>query len=79
MIKRAQGSGVVTRIEGLGAMMATMGEHVVNVDLVALGAPRRDWRATVLSDGIIVVRHPDLDTTVAMVDRIAADVHLFCD
>jgi hypothetical protein len=79
VIKRAQGSGIVTRIEGLGAMMATMGEHLVNVDLVALGAPRRDWRATVLSDGIIVVRHPDLDATVAMVDRIAAEVHLFCD
>lgn len=79
VIKRAQGHGTITRIEGLGHMMATIGEHVVNVDLVPPGQPRRDWRATVLSDGIIVVRHPDFDETVAMADWIASNVHLHCD
>ena len=41
--------------------------------------PRRDWQATVLSDGVIVVRHADLDAVIAMSDDIAANVHLYCD
>jgi biotin carboxylase len=77
VIKRAEGQGRITRVEGLGHLMATIGEHIVNVDLVPLGAPRRDWRATVLSDGIIVVRHPDLPTTFELADRVAAEVRLF--
>ncbi len=79
IIKRAQGQGTITRIEGIAHMMVTMGEHVVNLDLVPLGQRRRDWQATVLSDGVIVVRHPDLDSTIAMGDWIAAGVHLYCD
>lgn len=78
VFKRAQGHGVITRIEGVGEMMGRMGEHVVNVDLVQPGQPRRDWRATVISDGLVVVRHRDLAETVAMADWIAANVHLVC-
>ena len=54
-----------------------MGEHIVNIDLLALGEPRRDWRATVLSDGIVVVRHPDLATTIELVERVAAELRLY--
>ena len=78
IFKRAQGAGIVTRVDGVGEMMGRMGEHVVNVDLVQPGQPRRDWRATVISDGLIVVRHRDLDRTVAMADWIAANVHIHC-
>ncbi len=78
IFKRAQGEGIITRVDGVGEMMGRMGEHVVNVDLVQPGQPRRDWRATVISDGLIVVRHRDLDETVAMADWIAANVHLYC-
>ncbi len=78
VFKRAQGQGVVTRIEGLGEMMGRMGEHVVNVDLVQPGQPRRDWRATVISDGLIVVRHRDFDEVVAMANWIAERVHIYC-
>jgi biotin carboxylase len=78
VFKRAQGEGVITRIEGVGEMMGRMGEHVVNVDLMQPGQHRRDWRATVISDGLIVVRHPDLDYTVAMSEWIAANVTIYC-
>jgi hypothetical protein len=78
VFKRAQGQGVVTHIEGLGEMMGRMGEHVVNVDLVQPGQPRRDWRATVISDGLIVVRHRDFNETVAMANWIAERVHIYC-
>jgi biotin carboxylase len=79
VIKRAQGQGRITHVEGLGHLMATIGEHIVNVDLVEIGQPRRDWRQTVLSDGIVVVRHPDLDTTYAMADRIGTELHLYAE
>ena len=78
VFKRAQGEGIVTRIEGVGEMMGRMGEHVVNVDLVQPGQPRRDWRATVISDGLIVVRHRDFDEAVAMSNWIAERVHIYC-
>ncbi len=78
VFKRAQGHGTVTHIEGLGEMMGRMGEHVVNVDLVQPGQPRRDWRATVISDGLIVVRHRDFDEVVAMSNWIAERVHIYC-
>lgn len=78
VIKRAQGDGMITHIEGVEQMMARFGQHIVNVDLVQPGRPRRDWRQTVLSDGVIVARHRELDTVVEMADWIAANVHLWC-
>lgn len=78
VIKRAQGSGVISRVEGVGEMMGRFGEDLVSVDLLQPGQARRDWRQTVISDGIIVVRHADFDRTVAMCDWIAANVHLVC-
>ncbi|NNF53630.1 MAG: ATP-grasp domain-containing protein [Acidimicrobiales bacterium] len=79
VIKRAQGAGVITRIEGLGEMMGKMSGHIANLDLVPLGHQRRDWKATVLSDGIIVIRHPDFGEAVEMGNWIATNVHLYCD
>jgi biotin carboxylase len=79
IIKRAQGGGRISRIEGLSHLMATMGEFVVNVDLLPLGAPRRDWQATVLSDGIVVIRHPDLETTFEMADRVGNELQLYAE
>jgi hypothetical protein len=77
VIKRAQGHGRITHVDGLSHLMATIGEHIVNVDLVAIGESRRDWQATVLSDGIVVVRHPDLSTTYALADRIATELRVY--
>jgi biotin carboxylase len=77
IFKRAQGQGTIQRIEGLGRLMAEIGEHIVLVDLLPVGAPRRDWRATVLSDGVVAVRHPDLATLLAMADRVGTDLQLY--
>jgi biotin carboxylase len=79
VILRAHGHGRVTGVEGLGHLMATIGEHIVNVDLVGIGQPRRDWRATVLSDGIVVLRHPDLGTTLELADRVGAELRLLAE
>jgi biotin carboxylase len=77
IFKRAQGQGRIQRIEGLGRLMAEFGEHVCVVDLLPLGAPRRDWNQTLISDGMLILRHPDLDTLVEIAARFGTDLQLF--
>jgi formate-dependent phosphoribosylglycinamide formyltransferase (GAR transformylase) len=77
IFKRAQGTGRITHVEGLDRLLAEYGEHVVTVELLPVGAPRRDWRASVIGDGIVVVRHPDFQRVVEMTDRFAADLHMY--
>ena len=77
LFKRANGSGRIQRIEGLDRLMADYGEHVPVVDLLPVGAPRRDWRATLISDGMVIVRHVELARVVEMTDRFAAELQLY--
>jgi hypothetical protein len=77
IFKRAQGQGRIQHIEGLSRLLAEIGEHIVLLDLLPLGAPRRDWTNTMISDGIVALRHPDLDTTIAMADRVATELQLY--
>jgi biotin carboxylase len=79
IFKRARGAGRITRYEGLDHLLAQYGEHVVAIDLLPVGAPRRDWRATLIADGMVIVRHPDLAPTLEMAHRFAADLHLFAE
>ena len=79
VFKRAKGVGRITHIEGLDRLLAEYGEHVVDVDLLPIGAPRRDWRATLISDGLIVVRHPELQAVIEMTERFASDMHMYAE
>ncbi len=42
------------------------------------GAPRRDWRATLISDGMVIVRHPELGPLIEMADRFARELRAVC-
>ena len=77
IFKRAQGSGRIVRIEGMERLQAEFGEWIVSADLLPVGASRRDWKQTLLSDGSVVVRHPDLARTLEMADRVGTDLHLY--
>ncbi len=79
IFKRARGSGVITHHEGLPELLAEYGPHVAAVDLLPAGAPRRDWRAVSMSDGVVIVRHPELAATLEMADRFATGLHLYAD
>jgi hypothetical protein len=74
--KRARGIGRITAIEGADKLQREFGEHVVWNTLLPVGAQRRDWRKTLVSDGFVMLRHPDLATTLAMADRVGSDLHL---
>ena len=79
IFKRAKGAGRITGYEGLDDLLAEYGEHVVAVDLLPVGAPRRDWRAVSISDGMVIVRHRELSNTIEMTERFAAGLHLYAD
>lgn len=75
--KRAQGGGRVRAIAGLDEFKAQHGAHVVWDTLLRPGAARRNWRATLVSDGFIMLRHPDLATTLALADEVGTRVQLY--
>ncbi len=76
VFKRAQGNGVIRSIEGLEDFMQRHGEHVVLEELLRPGQHRRDWKQTLLSDGAVVVRHPDPEVTLALAREVGESVHL---
>ena len=76
IFKRAEGAGRIIRHEGLDHLLAEYGEQVVAVDLLPVGAPRRDWRASIIGDGMVIVRHRELSKTLEMTERFAAELHL---
>ncbi|MBK8977061.1 MAG: ATP-grasp domain-containing protein [Planctomycetes bacterium] len=76
IFKRAQGEGRIQHHWGLRELLEAYGAHVAHLDLVPVGQPRRDWTQVVTGDGWIVVRHPDLDTTIEIADRFAADLRI---
>lgn len=76
IFKRARGQGRIRAYEGLGPLMSEIGEHVVMMDLNPIGAPRRDWKKMLVGDGIVVVRHPDLDVTLDLIGKVASRLEI---
>jgi len=75
--KRARGVGHITAIEGADTLQREFGQHVVWNTLLPVGSRRRDWRKTLVSDGFIMLRHPDLATTLAMADKVGSELHMY--
>ncbi len=46
------------------------------LDLLPVGAHRRDWRATLISDGMVIVRDYELSRTIEVADRFASELQL---
>lgn len=76
VFKRAKGRGRIAGSRGLDAFRAKYGAHIVREDFLPIGAPRRDWQKTFLSDGHVMVRHPERDTTLAMAREAAGTIEL---
>ncbi|MFO0565603.1 MAG: ATP-grasp domain-containing protein [Polyangiaceae bacterium] len=79
IFKRALGRGRITRIEGLVDFMRSYGDHVVEERLLRPGTHRRNWKHTLVSDGYILLRHPDWDTTARMAAAAATQVTLYAE
>lgn len=72
IFKRARGRGRIQHYEGLEPLLSEIGQHVVMMELNPIGAQRRDWRKVLVGDGIVVVRHPDLQTTIELAGKVAS-------
>jgi hypothetical protein len=76
VFKRAQGQGTIRAIEGLDEIYRRFGAAIAWNHLLPVGARRRNWRQTLVSDGFLLIRHADLATTLAMADEIGERVRL---
>jgi formate-dependent phosphoribosylglycinamide formyltransferase (GAR transformylase) len=76
IFKRARGQGRICAIHGLDRLRQRFGQHIVVEDLLPIGAPRRDWRQTLLSDGYLIVRHPELEKTLEIADAVGTDLQI---
>ncbi len=79
VFKRAQGQGRITRIEGLGDWLRMCGDAVVEEKLLRPGTPRRNWKHTLLSDGHVLVRHPDYATAHKMSFAAATGIRMYAE
>ncbi|MDH3283843.1 MAG: ATP-grasp domain-containing protein [Acidobacteriota bacterium] len=76
IFKRARGQGRIRRISGLERLLAECGPDVCHVELAPVGARRRDWRRSLVGDGYVIVRHPDLARLLAIADRFGEELQL---
>jgi biotin carboxylase len=79
VFKRALGQGRVKRIEGLGNWLRMCGPWVVEEKLLRPGTPRRNWKQTLLSDGHVLVRHPDWDEAYRMSFAAATGIKMYAE
>ncbi len=77
IFKRALGQGRIAKIVGLREFMRAHGEHVVEQRLLPIGTPRRNWKHTLISDGHIMLRHPDWATTYELAMKVATEITLY--
>lgn len=79
VFKRAIGTGRITAIEGLVNAQKRLGGALVIQDLLPIGAHRRDWKQTLLSDGCLIARHPDYGTTLELMQLLVNDVRILAE
>ncbi|CAN5912920.1 ATP-grasp domain-containing protein [soil metagenome] len=79
IFKRAKGQGRITRITGLQEFLRDHCEHVVEHKLLPIGAQRRNWKQTLVSDGYILLRHPDWATACELADIVANEITLYAE
>jgi hypothetical protein len=74
--KRAVGDGVIRGVSGLDRLREELGPGLVAVEILPPGTPRRDWRQSAISDGFVIVRHPDLQETFRMAEKVATELRI---
>ena len=79
IFKRARGRGRITRMVGLREYYERFGPHIVEDTLLRPGTPRRDWMTTLLSDGYLVVRHPEWERALEMTTVAAENLYLLAE
>jgi biotin carboxylase len=77
IFKRAKGQGTIKAITGLEHFKHACGPAFVIDNLLRPGQQRRNWLHTLVSDGYVIIRHPDWETTRRLAFKAATDVTLY--
>lgn len=77
IFKRAKGQGRITRIDGLQDYVHRYRPAICWENLLPVGAHRRDWTQTLVSDGFLIVRHPDWNTALTLAGKAATDITMY--
>ena len=77
VFKRAQGQGIIRHIAGIERVREHLGDRLVAMELLPVGAHRRDWVQTLVSDGWVCVRDPDLQGVMDAADFVGTDLQLY--
>jgi hypothetical protein len=79
VFKRALGRGRISAIEGRDEILSRFAGWVVDDQLLPIGARRRNWLDTLVSDGWLAVRHPDYATCREMMNTIIRDLKMYAE
>jgi biotin carboxylase len=77
VFKRAIGTGRIRGHEGLDHLLVEYGPYVAAIELNPVGALRRNWKQQLIGDGMVVVRHPDLQSCIEIADRFGTDFQIY--
>jgi len=75
--KRAQGQGTIRGVGGLERLLSDLGSQIAALDIQPIGSPRGDWQRSAVSDGWVIVRHPELQATLQLADRVARELQIY--
>ena len=73
------GKGTIRRITGLKQYLAKYGKAVMVENLLKPGQRRRDWKKTLVSDGFLLLRHPDWAVAKHLAEKAAVEIQLLAD
>jgi biotin carboxylase len=79
IFKRAKGHGRITRVDGLREFVRRYKDCIVEERLLPVGAQRRNWKHTLVSDGYILLRHPDWDRAYQLAMEAATDITMYAE
>jgi biotin carboxylase len=77
IFKRAMGQGRITRIEGAREFASKYANWMCVDNLLPVGAHRRDWKQTLVSDGFLIVRHPEWAEAKRMAEEAAVNIRMY--
>jgi hypothetical protein len=66
-------------ITGLREFLRARASTSSSRKLLPVGAQRRNWKHTLVSDGYILLRHPDWRTAVELANMVATDVTMYAE
>ena len=77
VFKRAMGEGTITHIDGLGEFIKACGPALVSEELLKPGQRRRNWKQTLVSDGFVLLRHPEYRKALDLANMAATEIKMY--